>query len=143
MKIFISYSDNDRKKMIALEKAIKESALNLKPIVVAKDAQPGVPLSEKIKKAINNCDIIIPIITEESIKNQWVNQEIGFAVAKEKKIFPIVDNAIIKNLKGFIHDQIDIPFNFKSYINDSTKETRNFKKKHYGFNPIHFRRLWL
>lgn len=130
MKIFISYSDKDRNKMIALEKAIISSSLGLKPIIVAKDITPGLTLTEKVKRAINDCDILIPIITKNSIISQWVNQEIGFAEGKERKIFPIVDKGIIKKLKGFVHNQIDIPFSFESNIKSKNKEGISFRKSY-------------
>jgi hypothetical protein len=130
MKIFVSYSEKDRKKMIALERAIKTSSLGLDPIIVAKDIKPGKPLSEKVINAISECDILIPIISKNSISNQWVNQEIGFAFAKDKKIFPIVERSIIKNLKGFIHDQVDIPFGYDGDIKSKYKESYSFRKSY-------------
>ncbi|MDD5571949.1 MAG: toll/interleukin-1 receptor domain-containing protein [Bacteroidales bacterium] len=130
MKIFVSYSDKDKKKMIALEKAIKNTSSELKPIIVAKDKKPGIPLSEKVKEAINNCDILIPILTRTSIDNQWVNQEIGFATAKDKKIFPIVERNILKKLKGFIHSQLDNPFSFEGSLRSKHKESYSYKKSY-------------
>lgn len=130
MKIFISYSDKDKKKMDAVEKAINDSLIDIHPIVVAKDKKPGIPLSDKVRDAIIECDILIPIITKSSILNQWVNQEIGFAFAKEKKIFPIIDKNLLKELKGFIHSNLDIPFSFETESISKYKESYNFRKSY-------------
>jgi hypothetical protein len=69
--------------------------------------------------------IIIPIITEQSITEQWINQEIGFATAIDKKIMPIIESGLIDTLKGFIHKQIDLPY---TYQRESVRrqEDRNF-----------------
>jgi len=130
MKLFISYSDKDSKKMTSFEKAIQDSSLGLKPIIVAKDIKPGIPLSEKVKNAINDCDILIPIITKNSITNQWVNQEIGFAYAMDRKIFPLVDKSLLKELKGFIHSNLDIPFCFDSNVESKHKESYSYRKSY-------------
>ncbi len=116
--------------MISLEKAVNKSYPGLKPIIVAKHISPGLTLAEKVKRAINDCDVLIPIITKNSILNQWVNQEIGFAEAKKIKIFPIVERRLIKKLKGFIHNQIDIPFSFESNNMNKKQESYSYRKSY-------------
>lgn len=72
-------------------------------------------------------------MTKNSLNNQWVNQEIGFAKSKEidKKIriIPIIESSLLsdKLLKGFINDQLDLSYNFKP-DSDPKKERRNFRK---------------
>lgn len=128
MKIFISYSDKDRNKMTALERSIAKSSLNIKTIIVSRNINPGVPLTEKVKDSITECDVLIPILTKKSITSQWVNQEIGYAFAKNITVFPIVESGIIKHLKGFIHNQIDIPFIFKSNSSRPRIESYSYRK---------------
>jgi hypothetical protein len=84
-------------------------------------------LSEKVINGINEADYVIPILTKKSITTQWINQEIGFAQAKGKKIKPIVDQQIMAKLRGFIHSQIDLPYNYKSH-SDQKKERKAFRK---------------
>lgn len=129
MKIFVSYSDIDKDKMLVLEKAIQESNLGLIPVIVAKDKKPGVPLSDKVKDAIIGCDILVPIITNSSIKNQWVNQEIGFAYAKDRSIYPLVNKKLFSRLKGFINNQIDLPFGFEQSF-FKYREDKSFEKSY-------------
>ncbi len=112
-KIFISYSDYDKAKMIALKKAIERDGIHIVPIVIADQKKPLESLTDKVCLGINDCDILVPILTSNSINNQWVNQEIGYAKAKEKKILPIISKGVFKDLKGFIHSQVDCPFQFK------------------------------
>lgn len=126
-KIFISYSDFNRKEMLRLQKAIQKSEY-LIPIVVANKRQAMIPLAEKVAESIETCDIIIPIITKESLNNQWINQEIGYAKAKSKRIIPIIEKSIINSLKGFINKELDLSYNYESIRNNLKKERQNFRK---------------
>jgi hypothetical protein len=89
------------------------------PIVIASNREPLKPLAEKVIKGIHSSTVFIPIMTAKSIPTQWINQEIGFAKATDKKITPIVESSILKDLKGFIHKEIDLPYNF---TNDETND---------------------
>jgi len=130
--VFISYSEVDRNKKESIKKVLEKSKCLL-PIIIAERRQSMKNLSDKIIKGINEADYLIPILTKNSINNQWVNQEIGFAKSQELerkiRIIPIIESSLLseKLLKGFIHDQLDLPYNFKSDTNQS-KERRNFRK---------------
>lgn len=121
--VFISYSvkNNDKKELLKLR--LKNSKF-LFPIVIADYNENMKCLADKIIEGIINADYFIPIITEQSKENQWVNQEIGFAKCKSIddliEIIPIVESSLLKDdkLKGFINNQLDLPYNF--YENDKT-----------------------
>src|SRR5688572_27941096 len=123
-KIFISYSDFDKSKMRSLEKKILTSKF-LKPIIIADKRESGVPLSNKAIKGILEADFVIPILTMKSVRTQWINQEIGFTKAHGKDSKPIVEKQTMKELRGFINSQIDIPYKFES--------TPNIKKERTAF----------
>lgn len=123
LRIFISYADIDRAKMRSVEKIIKEH-VSLKPIIIADNRQTLKTLDEKVAKGIKSCDYFIPILTKESIKTQWINQEIGFARALDKKIYPIIDREIIDDLKGFIHKGVDLPYYYEISL---SKRSENIK----------------
>lgn len=127
---FISYSHLDKNKMEALRKAIQKANGKFVPIVVAKTSMPNKSLSQKVQNAILNSSFIIPILTKNSLTNAWVNQEIGFATAYSKNILPIVDKNVIPELKGFIHDQIDLPFHFESDDSNHAKEAKNYRQSY-------------
>ena len=128
IKFFISYAHPDKNKMEALSRAIKNTTGNYEPIIIAKRQSPAKSLEEKVISGIDEAHCIIPILTCNSITNQWVNQEIGYSKAKERLIFPIVEKSIIKKLKGFIHDKMDLPFTFEKNKSDPKKEGMNFRK---------------
>lgn len=119
--IFISYSDLDRHKVELFERELKENK-NFYPIIIAFNRDPLKPLAQKVADGIIKSEIVVPILTNNSIYTQWINQEIGFATALNKKIMPIVDYSLTDKLKGFIHKQIDLPY---GYNTNSTKAQEN------------------
>jgi len=127
-KIFISYSSEDANKQEALSRALRSSSKKLKPIIVARRKTPGKLLVDKVKEGILETPYFIPILTRSSITNQWVNQEIGFAIANNRNIVSLVETSTINRLKGFIHNQIDLPFKFKGNQFNKRKEAQSFRK---------------
>jgi len=114
IKVFISYSNQDRDKAERLYKLLIKLEDKFESIIIDRIPTPDTSLSEKVQTGITNSSFLIPVLTKRSINNQWVNQEIGFAIAKSKIIIPLVEYSIINKLKGFVHDQIDLSFNFKA-----------------------------
>ena len=128
IKIFISYFNDDNKKMQML-KSLIDSTENLIPIVISDSRKTLVPLTKKVADGIRESQIIIPILTSNSISSQWVNQEIGFASAlSDIKVMPIIENSIIDKLKGFIHKQVDLSYNYQNFPGNRRKESLHFKK---------------
>jgi len=127
-KIFISFSNEDRKKLDCLSNALKKSVHRFQPIIIDKRANPGKPLSDKVKEGIQETPFFISILTKSSFKTQWINQELGYAVANDRNIYPIVERSILNDLKGFIHNQIDLPFIFDGDPLNSRKEAQSFMK---------------
>ncbi len=87
-----------------------------------------MPLAEKVKEGIDEATFFVPILTGDSISNQWVNQEIGFAEAKGVSILPVVEQEIIPRLKGFIHNQVDLSLFYKGSNNQPRKEAASFRR---------------
>lgn len=127
MRAFISYDTLDIRKKAILFDLLK--ANGIEPIVVANKNEPFTDLALKVEVAIEKADFLMPILTKNSILNQWVNQEIGYAkrlVTEDKiKIIPFTESNIVDKLKGFIHDQKDL-FIFKSNP-DLRSENKAFK----------------
>lgn len=128
--IFVSFAFEDYNKVDAFKKAIKKKlGDNYDVIVISDKREPGKPLTDKVIAGLKDSNYFIPILTKHSIKNQWVNQEIGYAKALDRIIvLPIVGNNIIDKLKGFIHKQLDLSFNFDSFPSNPSKEASSYKK---------------
>jgi len=119
--IFISYSDPDYDKVELIVNELKGN-MTFYPIVIASNREATKPLAQKVADGIIQAKIIVPVLTSNSFKAQWLNQEIGFATALGKRIMPIVERELIDILKGFLHKQIDLPYN---YLLNSNKTLEN------------------
>lgn len=112
--------------MRSLEKVIKLKD-DLEAIVVADKRIPMALLSDKVQNGIKTSNYFIPILTENSFQNEWVNQEIGFASAFENiKIIPIVEKQIMNKFKGFIHKNLDLSYSFESNEQSRHSEASKF-----------------
>jgi len=127
-KIFISYSDKDKGKMRSLEKLIKNQNF-LQAIIVADNRSKLELLSTKVKNGIEACDYFIPILTNKSINTQWINQEIGYAIALKKEIYPIVQGQVMNKLRGFIHKQLDLSYSYQGNLLSPHSEASKFRSK--------------
>lgn len=123
--VFISYSTKNLEKVKILVSDI-ESTESLSALVIADNREALKPLANKVAEGIRSCDILIPIITDESFQTQWLNQEIGYATALNKKIIPLVEKKVVDSLKGFIHKQIDLPYTFVSSVQDTATNSFNY-----------------
>ena len=128
MKIFVSYSSQDDNKRRAFVSALESATPPFMPIVVAARREPGVPLAQKVMACIREADVLVPILTRSSITNQWVNQEIGFAQGIGRDLVPIVESGVLHELKGFVHDQNDLPFVFAGDRVRKQRESAMFRQ---------------
>ena len=125
-KLFISYADGDMSKVNLIKRELKNNP-HFEPLIIADRRHPLKLLTEKVSKGIEESDIVIPILTRKSIKEQWINQEIGYSMGINKDVIPIVEGSIMNRLKGFIHKQSDLSYNFRKH-NNPGQENKNFKK---------------
>ncbi len=111
--VFVSYANEDYHLVDKLTSII-QSRSDLAPQIIANKREALKPLAEKVSQGIIMSDIVIPILTKNSISAQWINQEIGYSKALNKRILPLVDISLLKSLKGFVHKEIDLPYLFKN-----------------------------
>jgi len=107
--LFISYESSNLDKVRHIKKFLSNHPV-FEPLVVADRPRANDALSELVKEGIEKSYCIIPILSPESFKTQWVNQEIGYALGVNKPIKPIVESGILKDLKGFVHSQNQCPY---------------------------------
>jgi hypothetical protein len=143
VKLFISYStlDTDKKEII---KNLINNSEKLEAIVVPEQYSSLDYNAEKIKKSLDSCMVFLPILTSNSINNQWVNQEIGYVfgsnIIKIENIFPIVEKNIMSDLKGFISDSNDLNFRYEG-VDEFNIQAENLVKqiieKYINFGEYH------
>ncbi|VVB91143.1 TIR domain protein [uncultured archaeon] len=87
LKVFFSYSTND-KAIVGTLKNLLES-MGFEVFLAHEDLEPCVEWREEIKENLHNCDIFIPLLTDNFKDSEWTDQETGMAVSADKFIIPI------------------------------------------------------
>ena len=87
--VFVSHATKDSQ--LALRLATILDSIDLPAFVYEKYQVAGQNRFEVIKNRISECPYFIVLLTRTARGSQWVNQEIGFAAAKEKEIIPVVE----------------------------------------------------
>lgn len=129
--VFISYATVDDNKVRALKRAFEVCDLDIEAIIAAARQSPGEALTERVRTGIIESTHFAPIITRKSFKTQWLNQEIGFAVARDRIPLALVEQSVRNKLKGFIHSQMDLPFSFKGNTRKPRAEATSFRNSCY------------
>jgi hypothetical protein len=106
-EIFLSYHHNDRE----LAGKIKRS-LELKGFTVFlahEDIDPSVEWRDAIQEHLSSCTAVIAIVTRDFEKSSFTNQEVGIAMANDKKVIPLVFDIRLKDLPGFLEAKQAVP----------------------------------
>lgn len=108
-RIFIAYANEDKAMATQVRDSL-ERINEFRPYLAADYPAVGENFKERIMNAIANCRFFIVFMTENGIKSQWVNQELGYAcrVKKRKRnyrIIPISKRHL--KLKGFITEDTE------------------------------------
>ncbi len=113
IKVFISHSTEDMPLIRQLENHLDINGLE--PIIAQDLFTPGAALREKFQAKIKEATIFLVILTENSIKSDWVIEEINYAHQIGKAIIPLKEESV--NIKFGIewiefskHDRPEIIF---------------------------------
>lgn len=71
----------------------------------------GSDFIAKVLDALGTADMVLPFITEASQSSPWVNQEIGYALARGTPVLPAFDPSAVKGLQGMIQTTDACPVN--------------------------------
>lgn len=77
------------------------------------DVRPGAVLAEKVKQAIRRCDAVVVLLTDNSAASPYVHQEVGFALAQEKLVIPLVQPGVRAEGLAMLQGVEYIPFDFE------------------------------
>lgn len=127
-EIFISHSHSDRKVATALTDCIVDATgISYRDILCTSHTnfharlRPGENINRTLRKRLDDCRILVPIISRESVKRNYVLFEIGGAWALEKEIMPVlIHKEMRKAMPDIIRDLniIYAMFNSKAHIRD-------------------------
>lgn len=106
-KVFISYSRQDKHKVFSIVRDI-EKALGIRCWLDIDGIESGELFEDKIVSAINNADIVLMMLSDNSAKSENVKAEINYALKTEKRIVPlIIDGYQLKDWYLFKFGQTD------------------------------------
>jgi hypothetical protein len=71
----------------------------------------GSDFIAKVLDALGSADVVLPFITEASQASPWVNQEIGYALARGIPVLPAFDPSAVTGLQGMIQTTDACPVN--------------------------------
>jgi len=83
MTVFISYSNEDKKKV---NKIIKYIHSDIYTWIDHQDIIPSSILNNTLKKGIDKADFFIIFISNNTIRSKWVQKELDWSIEREKKL---------------------------------------------------------
>jgi len=92
LKIFISYSQIDKKIAGELKEAFEKYDI-IKCFVAHDDIVPGSAWEQEILSQLQSSNFLMPIQTENLKNSYWCQQEVGFALAKNIKVIPLIPDS--------------------------------------------------
>jgi hypothetical protein len=103
--VFISYSRNDRDYVERLA-----SFLDRQGLVVWYDyeIETGDSFGPRIKAAIGECAVFVPVLTPAAASSKWVIREIGYADSRNKPIMPLLLTACDKPIEVSLLQHEDV-----------------------------------
>lgn len=87
-EVFISYSSADSERLKGIEDALKRN--NISYFLDKKDIRAGTRFDDNILLALRNCNAIFLLISEHSVRSEWVISEWSAGWALGKLVIPIL-----------------------------------------------------
>lgn len=97
-EIFISYSRNDKAVVLPYVKQINE-AVGRNCWIDLKGIESGVEFEEVIINAINDCQVVLFMLSDSSLRSKWTKREVIYAEGECKRIVPVLVNG--NKLRGW------------------------------------------
>jgi len=114
--IFLSHSAADSSQAKLIKDKIQK--MHISVYHYGYDPQPGIYIARKLQKALKKADAVLVLLTRQGQHSPYVNQEIGYAEAKGKRIIALVEPGTSENVLGMLAAKDRIPFEYNNI--DST-----------------------
>ena len=103
-KVFISHSNDANDLAVVNQLKAELDNIGFVPIIAEEHIPVNSPtlLSEKIARLIDNADVCLALITENSVGSAYVNQEIGYMIKSKKTLILLVSKGIPSQKLGFL-----------------------------------------
>ena len=86
IRVFISYAHNDAGTASNIAEVLGEQGIDL---LYDKNLNVGAGFTEQIMQRIAHAHVFLPVLTKRASARQWVQQEIGYAVALRVPVVPV------------------------------------------------------
>ena len=91
-RIFLSHSVKDLSQVSALAAALDNAGIE--PIIAEAEPTPGAVLSHKFAALIDQSDVLVALLSHQSVRSRWVLSEIDYAVRRNKPRILLRDRAL-------------------------------------------------
>jgi hypothetical protein len=85
--VFLSYASADKAIVERVAQKLRSSGIDLP--VLSDEFRPGDDLAEALRKALQNSDAVVVVLSDASVNSAFVMAELGAAMALNKRIIPI------------------------------------------------------
>ena len=116
-EIFISYSREDKELVHPFAEYISR-AVNRDCWIDLKGIESGEEFEEVIIEAINECQVVLFMLSDSSLRSKWTKREVYYAEGEGKRIVPVLVNG--ENLRGWFK----FHFGNVDFINLLSKEQK-------------------
>lgn len=106
-EIFVSYSRNDKSIVLPYVKLISE-AVGRNCWIDLKGIESGIEFEEVIIKAIDECQVVLFMLSDSSLRSKWTKREVIYAEDEGKRIVPVlVDGEKLRGWFKFHFGNVD------------------------------------
>lgn len=91
-KIFISHSVRDMSPVNQLASTLDD--FGIEPIVAEALVSPGAAMTDRSAALIQQCEVVVALLTHDSIRTPWVLAEIDYAARIGKPLVPLRDRSL-------------------------------------------------
>lgn len=106
-KIFISYARKDYDVVIGLRNEIYRRT-GIQPWMDLSGIETGTQFADVIANAIDDCELLVFVISRYSVKSEWTEREVLYAQQAGKRLYPVViDDVELKGKMKFLLINVD------------------------------------
>jgi len=129
-KVFISHSTRDQGLVISLANLLSKFGIEVS--VAEWYLASGERLDKKVFEQIERSDCVVALLTRNGIRSNWVQQEIGYSLQRNKSVIPIVEKGIdpkdLAALQGREYIEYD-PYQYQQALIKLSTYVRSLKLK--------------
>lgn len=131
METFISYASNSRRTAGRIKEYLDQFGFNC--FLAHEDIPPQTNWPAEILKALERCDLFLPLLTNGFLESFYCQQETGFAYCRKIEILPV---KISKAPMGMIANMQAVTFNKDEFESSCWKIVMYVAKKKTISKPV-------